>query len=304
MRVKINDNHISFKFLDSDGFIDMGCQIFEQEDIEQLLPYKRKHFGKSEQIIFDVSGEDIILLDNLLPDMDDKDIIDIVYELFYLIKKVEENGLLKRQCLWYKYDNIYYDTIKDCIQVAILPITSGFEDSGCEEWYGDFEDVVYSVISYLPDKKSEKIKTILEEFEDNILEPIDVLNEIDKLGCSVSTVLYEKLDIEKETNLKLIYTGKNGEILIDVDKDEFAIGRDGSKVDAVIPDKLSNAVSRKHCLITKTNNKYFVQDLESSNHTLVNGVMIPPYEIMEIEDNDILSIADLEFRVKINYIGG
>jgi hypothetical protein len=304
MRVKINDNQISFKFLDSDGFIDMGCQILEQEDIEQLLPYKRKHFGKSEQIIYDVSGDDIIWLDNLLPDMDDKDIINVVYELFYMIKKVEENGLLKRQCLWYKYDNIYYDTIKDCIRIAILPITSGFEDLECEEWYGDFEDVIYSIASYLPDKKIEKIKAILDGVEDNSLELVDALNEIDKLGCSVSTMLYEKLDIEKETSLQLVYTGKNGETVIEVDKDEFAIGRDGDKVDAVISDKLSNAVSRKHCLITKTNNKYFVQDLKSSNHTLVNGVMIPPYEIMEIEDNDILSIADLEFRVKINYIGG
>jgi hypothetical protein len=185
-----------------------------------------------------------------------------------------------------------------------LPITSGFEDLECEEWYGDFEDVIYSIASYLPDKKIEKIKAILDGVEDNSLELVDALNEIDKLGCSVSTMLYEKLDIEKETSLQLVYTGKNGELEIKVDKDEFAIGRDGDKVDAVIPDKLSSAVSRKHCLITKTNNKYFVQDLESSNHTLVNGVMIPPYEIMEIEDNDILSIADLEFRVKINYIGG
>ena len=34
------------------------------------------------------------------------------------------------------------------------------------------------------------------------------------------------------------------------------------------------------------NNKYFVQDLKSVNHTLVNGIMIPPYELTELENND------------------
>ena len=30
--------------------------------------------------------------------------------------------------------------------------------------------------------------------------------------------------------------------------------------------------------------------------------MIPPYEWMELEDNDILSVADIEFRIKKKYI--
>ncbi len=60
------------------------------------------------------------------------------------------------------------------------------------------------------------------------------------------------------------------------------------------------SVSRKHCLITRMNQKYFVQDLESVNHTLVNGIMVPPYELMELENNDILSVGDIEFRVTIN----
>ena len=45
------------------------------------------------------------------------------------------------------------------------------------------------------------------------------------------------------------------------------------------------------------NNKYIVQDLKSVKHTLVNCIMIPPYELTELVNNDILSVADIEFRV-------
>lgn len=91
--------------------------------------------------------------------------------------------------------------------------------------------------------------------------------------------------------------GKDRELAFEVEGDDFLIGRSAGAVDGVIPVEYSRAVSRKHCLITKMNNKYFVQDLKSVNHTLVNGVMIPPYELTELENNDILSVADIEFRV-------
>ena len=82
--------------------------------------------------------------------------------------------------------------------------------------------------------------------------------------------------------------------------DDFLIGRDDGSADGVITLEFSRAVSRRHCLITRMNNKYFVQDLKSVNHTLVNGIMIPPYELTELENNDILSVADIEFRVTVS----
>jgi hypothetical protein len=108
----------------------------------------------------------------------------------------------------------------------------------------------------------------------------------------------EKLN-ENQALLKLIYVSENKDIIIDKNKDELIIGRDANNTDFVIPEEVSCAVSRRHCIINRINNKYFVQDLKSSNHTLINGIMIPPYELMELFNNDILTLADLEFRAKI-----
>jgi hypothetical protein len=142
-------------------------------------------------------------------------------------------------------------------------------------------------IQYLEDDSEYDLRVF-----ENIQDSIRVKNkQIDKLE--------EKFN-EKQTILKLVYIGNDKDIVIDKDKDELIIGREEYNSDYVIPTELSSAISRKHCIINRMNNKYFVQDLKSSNHTLINGIMIPPYELMELLDNDILTLADLEFRAKIH----
>jgi hypothetical protein len=121
-------------------------------------------------------------------------------------------------------------------------------------------------------------------------------NVMDSLRIKSNTAPHyasDSLKAVKEVGMELVYIGNNNHFVINMDDDELAIGR------GIIPHGISNAVSRKHCLITKTNNKYFVQDLKSANYTFVNGIVIPPYEIMELEHNDILTLADIEFRVRI-----
>ena len=97
--------------------------------------------------------------------------------------------------------------------------------------------------------------------------------------------------------MRLLYHGNGRELEFLIDGEDFLIGRNAAIADGIITAEYSKAVSRRHCLITRLNHKYFVQDLKSVNHTLVNGIMIPPYELMELENNDILSVGDIEFRV-------
>lgn len=125
-------------------------------------------------------------------------------------------------------------------------------------------------------------------------------NVIDSLRLLKGAAFEEESGSTKSftSTLRLLYSGNSGHLTFEVGDRDFLIGRDDAEADGVISRKLSKAVSRKHCLITRLQDKYFVQDLKSVNHTLVNGIMIPPYELMELEENDILSVADIEFRIK------
>lgn len=297
MLVKTKEKEISFLFQEEDPFFEIGCQILEQEQISQMFPYKRRRQNGMEKLIFETAaGGDIVRLMDIVPALDEGDRIDLLYEMISLCKTVEENGFLKKECIWYKYDNIYYDRNKQGIMAAILPITGEFRYAD-SSWYDYFEEAMKQISSGLSQDKAAHVGKIVLMMRSGKFDIDGALAELGKLGCGLSTELCGQHGGCQKVRLELLYSGRDGRLEFVVDDGDFLIGRDAGTADGVIVPGLSKAVSREHCLITKMNNKYFVQDLKSVNHTLVNGTMIPPYELMELGNNDILSVADIEFRV-------
>lgn len=297
MLVKAKEKQISFLFQELDPFFEIGCRILEQEHISQMLPYRRKQQNGREKLIFQVEGEHIVRLMDAVPELGENELVDLLYELVYLNKKVEENGFLRKECIWYKYDNIYYNRDNKCIMTAILPITGELKYADDTDWIDYFGETMENIISHLPQNKATDARNIILMLKTGKMTMDKALEQLEQLGSSLSGELSDNLSHEQEVTLKLLYSGNSGRLEFLVGDNDFLIGRNARAADGVIASELSRAVSRKHCLITKMNNKYFVQDLKSVNHTLVNGIMIPPYELMELENNDILSVADIEFRV-------
>lgn len=297
MLVKANEKQISFLFQECDPFFEIGCRILEQEHIGQMLPYKRKQQNGKEKLIFQTEGGNIVRLMDMVLRLGENGLVDLLYELVYLNKKVEENGFLRKECIWYKYDNLYYDRGKNCVMAAILPITGAFRYADDAEWWDYFGETMEHIASRLPRNKAAYARGIVSGLRTEKMTLDEALCQLEQLGSSLSGELSGDSCREQRVALRLLYSGNSGRLEFLVGDNDFLIGRNAKAADGVIASALSRAVSRKHCLITKMNNKYFVQDLESVNHTLVNGVMIPPYELMELENNDILSVADIEFRV-------
>ncbi len=84
---------------------------------------------------------------------------------------------------------------------------------------------------------------------------------------------------------------------IPLNKPVFRIGKEKSYVDYFIGD--NTAVSRSHADIITRDGAYFVVDTNSTNHTFVNGKMIPSNVETEIHDGDKLRFGneDFEFRL-------
>ncbi|MCI9386572.1 MAG: FHA domain-containing protein [Lachnospiraceae bacterium] len=300
MLVKTKEKQISFLFQEMDPFFEIGCRILEQEHMDQMLPYKRIQQNGREKLIFQAEGDHIVRLMDEMPKFGEDRRVDLLYEMIYLNKKVEENGFLKKECIWYKYDNIYYDRDKDCIMTAVLPITGELRYADDTKWYDRFEETVEHIVSGVLDEKAAYAIKVVRMLRAGKMSLEEALGETGRICRKASGKTGVDAHSGQSAVLKLLYSGKGGRYEFLVSNDDFLIGRNEEQADGVIPLALSRAVSRKHCLITRMNQKYFVQDLESVNHTLVNGIMVPPYELMELENNDILSVGDIEFRVTIN----
>ncbi len=296
MLVKARDRQLSFWFQEQDPFFEIGYRILEQEQIPQMLPYQRKQCKGREKLVYQALGENLDPLREAVPGLGEDKLIGLLCNMISLNIRIEENGFLKKECIWYQYDHLYYDKAAGQVMAAVLPITGAlrYADSS---WFACFEETIIRIAAYLPYSQMVYVRKIIQMLKMDKITQEAALVDLQGLGGRGAERL-SSAHASQNTILKLLYHGNDKELEFLIDDEDFLIGRNVDAADGVIPMNFSRAVSRKHCLITKMNDKYFVQDLKSVNHTLVNGIMIPPYELMELENNDILSVADIEFRVK------
>lgn len=73
------------------------------------------------------------------------------------------------------------------------------------------------------------------------------------------------------------------------------IGRKAGQADIVID--YEKSVSARHCRIFEKNGRFYVEDLQSSNGSLLNGIRLK--EEMEICSGNLLVLGRLELKIQI-----
>lgn len=84
---------------------------------------------------------------------------------------------------------------------------------------------------------------------------------------------------------------------INLDKPVFRIGKEKSYVDYFIGD--NTAISRSHANFVSRDNKYYVMDTNSTNHTYVNGAMIQSNVETQLTHGDKVCLANEDFEFKL-----
>jgi S1-C subfamily serine protease len=80
---------------------------------------------------------------------------------------------------------------------------------------------------------------------------------------------------------------------IRIDRSDFVIGKERSRVNYVIPD--NGTISRQHAKITQRGGQFFVTDLKATNFTFVNDKKIAPGAEVPLASGDRIKLSDEEF---------
>ncbi|MCC8074160.1 MAG: FHA domain-containing protein, partial [Clostridiales bacterium] len=158
-----------------------------------------------------------------------------------------------------------------------------FYDSDKRENSGNFQEEADEKETDLLDKPDERDTALLTDDE----------KETGLLGDEEDTQLLESYEPNYPYIIRL-----NTDEKIYIDKPVFRIGKEKSYVDYFIAS--NNAISRIHADIITKDNKFFVKDNNSTNHTFVNGSMITQRQIAEIYDGDSLMFANEPFEFHIS----
>lgn len=95
----------------------------------------------------------------------------------------------------------------------------------------------------------------------------------------------------KMANAYLVRTSITETIVID--SKEFLIGKDHTRVHYCIEG--NSAISRCHAKIEKRGSIYYLSDLNSTNHTYLNGKILRACEEVELQNGDIIHFSNEEF---------
>lgn len=80
-------------------------------------------------------------------------------------------------------------------------------------------------------------------------------------------------------------------------KDSLVVGRANEKGMYSINDK---SVSKNHCSLTVKNRKLYLSDLNSSNHTYLNGIQVR--QDAEVHSGDIIKIGNTKLMISYLYL--
>lgn len=111
------------------------------------------------------------------------------------------------------------------------------------------------------------------------------------LGVDQGTTVLGVQDFNQISYPYLIRTLNNERI--DINKPIFRIGKEKQYVDYFISS--NPAISRSHCDIITKNNRYYVIDRNSTNHTYVNGTIVASENEVELFSGTKLKLANEEF---------
>jgi pSer/pThr/pTyr-binding forkhead associated (FHA) protein len=114
-------------------------------------------------------------------------------------------------------------------------------------------------------------------------------DEADKTILSDSTVGKRLSKVRKPGTMFLVHQGRSIPIV-----SRITLGRDSSN-SVMVEDILA---SRRHAVIQKVQDQYFIEDLSSTNGTFVNGKPVPPGKYLRLNPQDTILIGRTELSLR------
>lgn len=285
------------------GYILADNGYFVNTEYKVLHSQKSDIFIQCMKIIYNGKLELFYLTENYRPlsviiEKNKTDnLITIISNLISDIIEVENNGFLSIQNINLEWNKIFVDTNTLKVKLIYLPVNIKTSNS-----YGTCENTFRSnLLEFINEKHGEsdsRIEQLLTYLSNTALSLEQICNRLRDIGIykepKQSTNVKGENKITDES-IRMVAMNAPGYFEIVINREEFIIGQKEGLVHAVIP--FNKKISRKHCTITKQNEKYYVTDENSVNGTYVNGIRILPNLICQIKSGDILRLADSDFQI-------
>ncbi|BCN32356.1 FHA domain-containing protein [Anaeromicropila herbilytica] len=304
--------NLSYIFKNDDLFSQTGYKVLRNCQENGLIPCFKVNYNGKIKLVYDLTSYRPLQI--ILPLLKPEKFVSIILDLIDNIVNLGENGFIQINKIAFALDKIFIND-KDKIAFVYIPYNESLNSFSNQIYEENVKKIIKeAIVTYknlsvlellrLYDDISEK-KFTLENIKYYILE-----GRYNKQNIAFSEVEREQPILESnngnstinstvsmiQPNAKLIGTGMAKTMEIIINKSEMIFGKNKDAVDILI--SFHPAISRVHCKIIYSNDRYYVCDLGSANGTYINGTKIKSFEAIQIGFDDEIMLANIVFILK------
>lgn len=288
------EEHISYTFESDDCIYMLGMKLIKRLEINDCIPVIKVLYNNVPKLLGGIDG--LKKLSVVINEISNIDLNRALKKIAESLNIINESDFIKMTSVDINFNRLFFDMKNKCIKYVILPINVECDFHDGVGWSWQFRNTLLVLLSRIlvnmPKKYNEAYSIISNMENDDKTIVSYVLNyDLDNI------ILNEKNENKTSKAYRLIlkHSGKAGDILFVINKEKYIIGKSAKTADGVIEGY--DSISRRHCRICQNDNLFTVEDLESTNGTILNGYRLNSYEKYYINNGDKLVLADLEFDV-------
>ena len=233
-------------------------------------------------------------LSALVQQLDTNSFLTIVANLFTVIIDFNAIGFLTCQNIDTSFDHVFVDSNTYKVKLVYLPLVKKLYYDNAQ-FENDLRTSLIKCISTHTNLESDKLKKLSTFLSDGILTLDDIRYKIN--GAKTESGQVSGKGPKSQPAMRIIAINAPQSLEISVNKDSFLLGKKADSVDGCIP--FNNYIGRVHCRIDYDGTQYTVTDLQSKNGTFLNRVRLQSDRAYPIKNNDVIRLANSDFRVLI-----
>ena len=310
MQVIQYKDHIAYQFENSEMIFAVAKRVLGKLKVENVMNGLEVTYNGKPRIIYETQGQQPLV--GMLQTMDGRSAYRILMQFLRLILRFEENDFLQKEVIDVNIYHIFYDVENETIKCCALPIDGECDYHEKTGWQGKYRQTLATLLKICFKDAPHGYRELYNQIFDGRKTDTEIVEYLLDcnyqwygLGSSITGKEYnenkltkpaENVAVEKPI-LELEYASDHGNEKITVMNEPFTVGSLKGTADARIA---IGALSRQHCTIKKTNGILSIIDNNSTNGSYMNGVRLKPEVAYVMKDGDILRLADIEFKIKIN----
>lgn len=281
MRIKQDGQYLSFVLDKTSDFYMTGYRILRKQADKGLLYCEKIWLNGCIKLLYPISRLSPLSYDVF--SWKKEQVLPNIQKIVSVLKDFAANGFLQPETIRPELDHMYIEKATGRIFLVALPLNMNVEPAQHREWFSSLKKSLISLIEFSEGRDDDKLIILKNE----VIRSASSLEEL----CGVA----DRRD-KAPRKLSLTLMSSSRFFCLTIEKDEFVIGKLKDSVDGLID--FTPTISRRHCQVTRRGDVFHIQDLNSANHTYVNGVMVPPGKLAPVKNGDHVRLAELDFSVK------